>query len=285
MRQRVIRASVDLAVDEWRPAGRPVLFVHGFAHNRHVWEGLAGHLAPGLRPIAFDLRGHGDSGWSIPGRYAMDDYASDLPVVLDGLGIERAVVVGHSLGGNAATLFAARQPRRVEALVLVDTGPSLSLGAMIHLARDVSGTLRSYASVDEFHQMLSGTYLQGDRERVRRLAESSLVQRLDGRFEPRLDPGILAGPTDAEAWLRLEQTLWEALDTIRCPALVVRGAVSAMLSEKVAREMSEVRLHDGALVTLARAGHALMLDDGPGLRRALESFVERRLTRSSHPVG
>ena len=262
-----------IVVTDWREQGLPVLFVHGFSHNRHVWDDLAPALSGGYRPLALDLRGHGDSGWSKGGHYSVFDYASDLARVLDGMEIERAVVVGHSLGGNASTLFAAQYPERVERLVLVDTGPSLSLDAMIHMARDVSGALQSYASLGEYRQTLVSTYPLGTAATLDRMASLGLVERIDGRFEPRLDPGILTPSTDPAHWTSLEQKLWSALRKIRCKTLVVRGGVSAMLAEKVAVEMVDGALRDAVLATVPNAGHAIMVDDGPALLGVIEGFL------------
>jgi len=262
-----------IVVSEWRERGRPLLFVHGFSHNRHVWDDLAPALSGAHRPLALDLRGHGDSGWSVEGRYSPTDYASDLPRVLDALEIERAILVGHSLGGNAATLFAAQHPERVSRLVLVDTGPSLSLDAMIHMARDVSGALQSYASVAEYRDTLVSTYPLGSEASLDRMASTGLVRRIDGRFEPRLDPGILSPSTDRADWTSLEQKLWSALRGVRCRTLVVRGGVSAMLSEKAAREMVDAALGDAALANVPNAGHAVMVDDAPALLSAIEKFL------------
>ena len=59
-----------------------MLFVHGFSHNHQVWQDVAHGLARRCRPIALDLRGHGDSGWSPDACYAPDDLARDLVRVL-----------------------------------------------------------------------------------------------------------------------------------------------------------------------------------------------------------
>ena len=254
----------------------PVLLVHGFSNNHSVWDELADGLATRRRTLAVDLRGHGESDWSLEGAYGVADYAADLAPTLDAAHIERAVVIGHSLGGNAATLFAARHPERVAALVLVDTGPSLSLGAMMVVARDVSGALRSYASTEEYRALLELTYPAGDRTALARMAETGLCARLDGRLEPRLDPGILSGPSDPEHWGKLELELWRALRRVRCPTLLVRGGLSAMLTEKVAQEMVESALVDATLVTIPRAGHAVMVDDGPSLRAEIQTFLQER---------
>lgn len=273
-----------LACSDDRGSGRPVLLVHGVSHTRCVWQTFAEGLDADDRPIAVDLRGHGESEWSPEGHYALHDYAADLPATLDELGIERAVVVAHSLGGNAATLFAAAAPERVEALVLVDTGPALSLGGALHVVEGVGEAIRSYASIDAFREQLSMIHPAADPALLARMAETGLVRRRDGRFEPALDPGVLGGPLDPEAIAAIECELWDALAAVRCPTLVVRGGLSAILSEEVAEKMTAVVLRAGQLATCAGAGHGVMLDDAPGLLRHTRRFLAALApTGSSQP--
>lgn len=273
------RKTLQLASSDPRGSGAPVVFVHGFGHNRSVWEKLAAELPDGLRPIRVDLRGHGESPWSPEGAYDLPDYAADLLRFFDDHAIERAVVVAHSLGGNVATLFADAEPKRMAALALVDTGPTLEGRGAAFVLEEAGNALQSYGSIESFREQLAAIHANGDPELVSRLAETGLVRRLDGRYEPALDPGILGDPASAEvagsAEASVEHALWAALRGIRCPVLVVRGGLSAFLSEKVAREMVDEALLDGRLVTLAQAGHAVMVDDPDGLASALLDFLDR----------
>lgn len=269
---------LPLACSDPRGEGVPVLFVHGFGHNRVVWEKLAAALPEGLRPIAVDLRGHAESPWSPAGEYDLDCYAADLDALVASLGIERLHVVAHSLGGNVATLFAAGTRARILSLVLVDTGPSLESGGSDHVVDEVESALRSFASVAEYRTWLAKIHPMGDGALLDRLAATGVVRRIDGRFEPALDPGVLGdggvGESVAPAALaERTRTLWQALGALACPVLVVRGGLSAILSEKVAREMVDQVLLDGRLVTLPRAGHGVMLDDPEGLASAVVEFL------------
>jgi non-heme chloroperoxidase len=161
----------------------------------------------------------------------------------------------------------------VTALVLVDTGPALELGGLAHVMDEVGSGLRSYASVAEFRDQLGLTHPLGDHDILDRLAASGVVERIDGRYEPALDPGVLVGAAVAEDLAALERDLWSALGSVSCPVLVVRGGLSAILSEKVAAEMVDEVLVDGRLVTLPAAGHGIMIDDGPGLTAAIREFI------------
>jgi esterase len=265
--------ALSLAFSDPRESGLPVLFVHGIAHNRVVWEKLIRDLPSSMRPISVDLRGHGESPWSISGEYDLPDHASDLPGVLDELGLDRAYVVAHSLGGNAATLFAASSPERVQGLVLVDTGPVLDAGGVAHVAGEVESVLTSFASRAEYRRRLSQMHSIGDPPILDRLAETSLVERLDGRFELAIDPAVLGAAGDGADLGALERELWTALRTLACPVLLVRGGISAILSEKVATEMVDEVIPDARLVTLPESGHSVMIDAGAGLASTIREFI------------
>jgi lipase len=114
-------AGGTLTVARWgSPADdAPVLAIHGITASHRAWA-LVAAAHPGA-VIAPDLRGRGGSG-SLPGPYGTVAHAADCIAVLDALGIERATVVGHSMGGFVAAVLAHRYPSRVARLVLVDGG-------------------------------------------------------------------------------------------------------------------------------------------------------------------
>jgi 3-oxoadipate enol-lactonase len=105
---------------EMRGAGEPVLLVHGLAYDRFGWGPVPDLLARDFAVVVFDNRGVGES--DVPdGPYTVEAMAADALAVLDAAGIERAHLVGASLGGMIAQRLALGHPRRVEKLVLACT--------------------------------------------------------------------------------------------------------------------------------------------------------------------
>ncbi len=113
--------QVRLAVDD-RGDGSPIVFTHGWADTRNVWDGIVDQLADHARCITWDLRGHGESAVAPPGDYSRDHALDDMSRVVDRAGAP-VVLAGHSLGGYLSLAFALRRPESVLGLVLVAAGP------------------------------------------------------------------------------------------------------------------------------------------------------------------
>jgi pimeloyl-ACP methyl ester carboxylesterase len=110
-------------------SGPALLLLHGITNSSETWEHVAPRLTERFTVIAPDLLGHGESA-TPRGDYSLGAHASGARDVLTSLGIERATVVGHSLGGGIAMQFAYQFPERSERLVLVSSG---GLGREVHL--------------------------------------------------------------------------------------------------------------------------------------------------------
>lgn len=118
-------AGGALTVTRWGAADAlPVLALHGITANGHSFARVAAELPDGLALLAPDLRGRARSA-HLPGPYGLGAHVADLVAVLDAAGVDRTVVVGHSMGAFVACLAAVRHPDRVAGLLLVDGGYGL----------------------------------------------------------------------------------------------------------------------------------------------------------------
>lgn len=103
----------------------PLVLLHGRTDSHLTWGPLVAHFAKRFRVYRPDLRGHGAS--SYPGSYGLPDMAEDIAGLLDHLGLAKASVLGHSLGGIVAYHLAALHPALVDRLVLEDPPPPLPM--------------------------------------------------------------------------------------------------------------------------------------------------------------
>jgi pimeloyl-ACP methyl ester carboxylesterase len=279
--RRVAGASgIDLHLLEWSEAGVPLLLLHGFGNDAHVWDDFAPAVAPYYRTLALDHRGHGDSAWDPERRYDHETMVEDVERVTAALGIGRLVIVGHSLGGRIATLFAGRHPERMAGLVLVDIGPELDPRGTTRIRMEVeSSQAPVFASVEEYGRLLSLHYPAARPQALLRMARHGVRRREDGRFVLKMDPalrgaGFAGTPEDAaERERQTSQAQWDALRRIACPTLVVRGAASDVFSAETADRMVDEVLAKGRLAVVPRAGHSVMTDNPDGFRDAVTAFI------------
>ncbi len=138
--------GLRLSAREWRTAAqggtKPVLMLHGYLDHKASFDLLAPLLPPPLAPIAIDMRGHGDSDRVGPGGfYHLAEFVADTLLALRELGISRAPIIGHSLGGIVAKLAAAASPDLVERVVALE-----ALGPLTAEADEAAERLGSYAA-------------------------------------------------------------------------------------------------------------------------------------------
>jgi len=266
---------------EWSEQGVPLLLLHGFGNEAHIWDDFAPFVAPAYRTLALDHRGHGDSAWDPEHRYDRDAMVDDVEKVREALGIDRLVVIGHSLGGRIATLFAGRRPERIAGLVLVDIGPEVDPRGSTRIRDETSSSVDpSFASPAEYARLLSLHYPAAQPNAIERMARHGLRRREDGSYALKMDPvlrgamGLTESPEEAEQrereWTAAQ---WDALARIDCPTLVVRGAASDILSPEIADRMVDEVLKQGSLAVVPQAGHSVMTDNPEGFREAVTSFV------------
>jgi pimeloyl-ACP methyl ester carboxylesterase len=253
MRHTVTREGTELVYWTWPGAGPPTLLLHGIGNYGRYWDLFADAVAGRLTLVAPDARGHGESGRP-PAGYAPADFTADALAVLDALRIERAVVVGHSMGGLHSINLAARHPERVRALVIVDASPDPLTAGAERAQRLLTGRPARFRDRVEARAYLERTSPgYADAVYENRLAFG--FREENGELVWRSDPAalerIMSGRTPAE-------DRWDALAKIACPTLVVRGTSSNVLSEDVAQLMVQT-LADGRLMELD-AGHNVPLD-------------------------
>jgi len=147
--------SVKIQLAVWEGKGKPVLCVHGLTANCRCWDLLASSLSPRHKVLAMDLRGRGHSD-SPPSGYSVENHCRDILALMDAQGLERPVLMGHSLGAFISLVFAAKYPRRVDRLILVDGGGKLSEAQMTKVFAGIKPSLDRLGKVfPDFESYLS----------------------------------------------------------------------------------------------------------------------------------
>jgi pimeloyl-ACP methyl ester carboxylesterase len=280
---RRIEASdgLHLHVLEWSTEGVPMILIHGFGNEAHIWDDFAPQVAEHYRVIAVSLRGHGDSDWDPEKRYDYTHHVTDLEAIAERLGIERMVLVAHSLGGRISMLYAGRHPERLAGLVIVDSAPELDARGTTRIRMEVAEHQAPvFSSIAEYESLLAHNYPAATPEALKRMARNGLQQSADGRYELKMDTayrgkdGPQLGPEElASREEEHTRNMWSALETLRCPTLVVRGAASDIMSPEVADRMVEEVLERGSLAIVPQAGHSVMTDNPDGFAEAVCDFV------------
>lgn len=247
---------------DWGNPDKPLLLlIHGGRDHARNWDWVAAALRNEWHIIAPDLRGHGDSQWSIGGSYAMIDYTLDVSQLLDAFGEFPVTIIGHSLGGSIALQYTGTYPDRVRKVVAIEgLGPPPGMirerpanermrewiAEMLALARRHP---HRYKSLDEAVERMRDANPHLSPAQARHLTVHGSYRDEDGTYLWKFDNYVRA----ASPYLfnmKDARSLWSQ---ITCPVLLVRGTESwASDPEKDGRATA---FKDYKLVNIERAGH------------------------------
>lgn len=248
-------SSIQLAYDR-RGEGTPLVLLHGYPLDHHLWDEVVPLLQNTFDVIVPDLRGFGEStlGDSSPN---MEDYASDIAGLLDTLNIQRAAIVGHSMGGYVALAFARLYPDRVSGLGLV------SSQVLADPPDRKEGRYKSAADVSE-----NGI--------------GSVVESMAPKFTA--DPRLQAFARESmelqqpAAYIAALKAMAERLDStsllssFQFPVVVVHGDADALIPIDRAREV-KAALPQTHLIEIHRAGHMPMREAAQETAQALKQLA------------
>jgi pimeloyl-ACP methyl ester carboxylesterase len=248
-------------------AGVPVLLIAGLGYASWCWRELREQAGAELSLNAFDNRGAGRSD-KPAGPYTIAQLADDAAAVLEGLGLPRVAVLGHSMGGYIALTLARRHPRKVRALVLVGTSPGGPGTAPV--PEETLNTWKLAGSLppaEYARRSMPRSFAPGWCEAHPARFESILARRLEF-------------PTPAPSWLAQYQACADYVargldvEAIEAPALVIHGREDRVVLHANG-ELLARRLPRAEFVSLPAAGHLPFLEDPAGFADLVRDHLRR----------
>jgi len=257
--------GLQLLCRQWGSSGsQPIVLLHGLRGFSGTWRALAASLSHDYHLLAFDQRGRGDSDWDPGCNYYTDAYLADLEAIVDHVGLRRFALLGHSMGGTTAYVYADRHPLRLTRLLIEDIAPGSSVqgpGAQRVVAEMAAlpDGFDSWSDARAYWHSQRPTV--GEEALEQRLAESlrelptgRIVWRYDGR-------GISRTRTNPDPSRVVD--LWPVIDRLQVRTGIIRGERSDFCPADTVEEMCR-RNPRITGVTVPGASHYVH-DDAPAL--------------------
>jgi 3-oxoadipate enol-lactonase len=252
-------------------AGEPLVLIHGFPMHAGLWEPQLRAVPRGWRFIAPDLRGFGAAAPVASGEAplprSMDEYAAELELLLDHLGLGRPVLGGLSMGGYVAFALMRRQPERFHALVLADTRPQADTEEGRAKRREMQKLARRGGAAAMAGEMVP-KLLGADTRRER----PELAETVRALIEPHAPDALIAA---LEAMLTRPDSTPD-LPSIRCPVLIIVGQQDVLTPPADSETMHHL-VPESHLVVIPGAGHVPNLEQPDAFNAALAAFLSERV--------
>ncbi|MFN0095269.1 MAG: alpha/beta fold hydrolase [Dehalococcoidia bacterium] len=252
------------------PGAPVVMLIHGLTQQAHVFDAVAQKLAASFHVYALDVRGRGETEWGLADGYHFANYVADFEAVREELGLERISLVGTSMGGMIALLYAARHPEHVAKLVLNDIGPEIDPAGLARIVKMAASAPQAFpdlkAVVRYYREENAPVLAKRNDDEVLEYARWHVRRSDSGIFEWKMDPAVRVPNATAPAI-----DPWSAFKAFGGPVLAIRGANSDVLSGAIVAKMREANAQCSA-VEVAGVGHAPSLME-PEALKAMQNFL------------
>jgi|TARA_Y100000758_G_scaffold235923_1_gene172308 pimeloyl-ACP methyl ester carboxylesterase len=267
-------SELRLSYTEWGDPGLPtVVMLHGFAQTSHAWDLITLGLADRFHLISLDQRGHGDSQWATDGDYSLETQQQDLDEFIKSLGVRRLILVGLSMGGRNAYVFASRNPQLISNLVVVDTGPQG--------IRSGRSRIRNFVTMpdelDTFEEFVERVHSYVPHRSLEQISNSllnNIRQMENGKWTWKYDR-LLRDPNYRRQAASQDQ-LWAYWESVKCPSLIIRGGNSDVLASETVAEMTSRNLFSESAV-VPESGHLVPGDNPAGFLRVIRPWLLERV--------
>lgn len=245
-------------------SGMPLLLLHGFPHDRTLWEAQLAAPPRAARMLALDLPGFGESASAeVP---SIEHWADWVAEALDALRVERAVVAGLSMGGYLAFALWRRHPQRVAGLVLADT----RAGADTIEGQEKRVAMQSQV-LKEGPAAIAQAMLPGMVGKTTRAERPRAVEYLDAMMRR----ASVAAIHDALEAMRTRRDSTPTLPTITVPTLVICGDEDVLTPVKESHAM-HAAIPDAQLAVIPGAGHASCVEHPAAFNAVLSGWLQAR---------
>jgi len=255
--------GTELAVEQ-RGSGVPLVLVHGFPLDGTMWNAQMEGLADCCRVIVPDLRGFGRSGASPP-PVTMEQFADDLAVLLDALGVDEPVVLcGLSMGGYVAFQFWSRHAQRLKSLILCDTRSRADTPEVKASRQQTAQRVLAEGPAFLAESMPERLFAAATRDRHPHVVDA--VREMIRRADPH---GVAA----ASQGMALRPDMTDRLGDIRMPVLVMVGREDVISPPEEMRGIAEA-ISGAMLVEIPEAGHMAPMENPTTVNQAIREFLD-----------
>jgi len=266
---------------EWGEPDTPtILMLHGYGQTCHSWDFAALSLCDRYRVLALDQRGHGDSDWSTNGDYSLPAYQRDITTIVDALDLATFLLIGLSMGGRNALAYAAQHSHRVEGMILVDSAPEHRPAGADAVRRFVSEQ-DELDSFEEFVSRVKGYNSRRTEEQIRGSLQHNLKQLPNGKWTWKYDKVLRSIEHLPKQDRHTTLHLWNYVNRVRCPTLLIRGSESDMISKDAAEEVCR-KIPDCQLTIVENAGHLVPGDNPSKFNEAVSDFLSELKPATDH---